>query len=157
MQIWKSVVLKLNSNHSCSYYWCQITPQITRHNIYNLDSFQLRQIAIRVHGSFPTKTSYQADIVFFIWSFFFFPTHINKIYGAELCRSDLWVDRLTLSCSLCCYDLYSHVELCVGKNLLTFLSRLSDVLECSSSCHQEVSNLGMNYLCKLAGCALKLT
>ena len=32
------------------------------------------------------------------------------------------------------------------------MKRLSDVLEClaNTSCHQEASNLGLNYLCKLA-------
>ena len=42
--------------------------------------------------------------------------------------------------------------------LLTFLKRLSDVLEClaNTSCHQEASNLGLNYLCKLAGCTLNV-
>ena len=42
--------------------------------------------------------------------------------------------------------------------LLTFLKRLSDVLEClaNTSCHQEASNLNLNYLCKLAGCTFNV-
>ena len=87
-----------------SYYLYQMTLQITRHNTYNLKarsqqfpittSYDLRMIHYFL-VPFPTKTSYQAGIVFFIWSFYFFPSHINNIYGAELSRSNLWVDRLT--------------------------------------------------------------
>ena len=76
-----------------SYYLYQMTLQITRHNTYNLKarsqqflittSYDLRMIHYFL-VPFPTKTSYQAGIVFFIWSFYFFPSHINNIYGAEL-------------------------------------------------------------------------
>ena len=41
------------------------------------------------------------------------------------------------------------------ETLLSFFWRLSDVLECSAntSRHQEASNFGLNYLCKLALCS----
>ena len=45
-----------------------------------------------------------------------------------------------------------------GSLLLTFLWWLLDVLECSAttSCHRGVSNLGLNYFCKLAGCTFNV-
>ena len=45
-----------------------------------------------------------------------------------------------------------------GEHNYIFLKRLSDVLEClaNTSCHQEASNLNLNYLCKLAGCTFNV-
>ena len=42
--------------------------------------------------------------------------------------------------------------------LLTFLKRLSDVLEClaNTSCQPRGVELGLNYLCKLTGCTMNV-